>query len=313
MKSLKTFFCALIALAPLGVVADTNAWQLLPQALVDSSGIFLDQVVTGPSAVPHVRLARAPGLDETAAFSRDQVAEFIRQYAPALSATNGFGAAQVKVSRRVRNLQESDLVELLTATLQKEFVKGQGELELHLTRPWVKPPVPDEPVTLRVEGLPAAGVAPSFLVGFSLWNGRERIGNWQVEVEASVWHDIPIAHSTLRRGEVLKDADITMERGDVLIQRDIFPNFPTTDTTLELCESVAAGKPIMSRSVRTRPLILRGQMVEAIFQDGTLAISLMVESLQDGVQGQTVRVRNPKTQRELDGKVENEKTVRIIL
>ena len=39
----------------------------------------------------------------------------------------------------------------------------------------------------------------------------------------------------------------------------------------------------------------------------------MVETLQDGALGQTVRVRNPKTSRELYGKVENEKTVRITL
>lgn len=302
-----------MAAVPLAVSAQSNSWQLLPQASVDSSGVFLDEIITGPAVMPHRRVERAPGFGDTATLSRDQVAALVRQNAPELSATNASGAATVKISRRIRILDESELTELLTATLQKDFVKEQGELELHLTRPWVKPPVPDEPLTLRVEGLPAGGIMPTFVVSFGLWNGRERVGNFQVEVEASVWHDIPVAHSTLRRGELLKDADITMERGDVLVQRDVFPNFPTTDMTLELSESVAAGKPVLTRSVRVRPLILRGQMVEAIFQDGTLAISLMVESLQDGMQGQTVRVRNPKTQRELDGKVENEKTIRIIL
>lgn len=54
-------------------------------------------------------------------------------------------------------------------------------------------------------------------------------------------------------------------------------------------------------------------MVEAVFQDGSLGISLMVETLEDGTLGQTVRVRNPKTKHELHGKVENEKTIRINL
>jgi len=60
-------------------------------------------------------------------------------------------------------------------------------------------------------------------------------------------------------------------------------------------------------------VIMRGQLVEAVFQEGTLAISLMVETLEDGALGQVVRVRNPKTRRELSGKVENDKTVRISL
>ena len=128
-----------------------------------------------------------------------------------------------------------------------------------------------------------------------------------------MWRDIPVAHSTLQRGEALKDADITMERSDVLVQRDAFMNFPTTDESLELTESISEGHPVLNRSVRIRPTILRGQMVDAVFQDGSLGISLVVETLEDGVLGQTVRVRNPKTRREIHGKVENEKTIRINL
>ena len=314
MKFIRTiFYAGALALFPLALAGQTNSWQLLPRASVDSAGVFLDEIITAPSGVPHLRLTRAPSLGQTATFSRSQIADFVQRNAPSLSAANVSGAGQVGVTRRIRFFEESDLVDLLTATLQKEFVKGRGELELHLTRPWGRPQVPDEPLSLKVGELPAAGIVPNFVVDFVLWNGKERVGNWQVAVQAAIWHDIPVAHSTLQRGELLKDADVSMERGDLLVQRDVFPNFPTTDTALELSETVAAGKPILNRSVRVRPLIRRGQMVEAIFQDGTLGISLMVESLQDGLCGQMVRVRNPKTQRELDGKVENEKTIRIIL
>jgi len=205
------------------------------------------------------------------------------------------------------------LLELLTETLQKEYVKGQGELDLHLTRSWSKPQVPDETLTLKVAEMPSTGVSPNFVVTFELWNGKERVGNWQAPVQAALWRDIPVAHSTLLRGQALKDADITMERSDVLVQRDAFLNYPTSDDSLELTESIAAGRPILNRSVRVRPMVLRGQTVEGVFQDGSLGISLLVETLEDGVLGQNVRVRNPKTRHELHGKVENEKTVRITL
>ncbi len=69
--------------------------------------------------------------------------------------------------------------------------------------------------------------------------------------------------------------------------------------------------PVLNRSVRVRPVIQRGQMVDGVFQDGSLSISLKVETLEDGLLGQTVRVRNPKTKRELYGKVQNEQTVLI--
>ncbi len=46
------------------------------------------------------------------------------------------GAAQVRITRRARALNERELRDLLSATLQKDFVKDKGDLELRLTRPW---------------------------------------------------------------------------------------------------------------------------------------------------------------------------------
>jgi flagella basal body P-ring formation protein FlgA len=62
-----------------------------------------------------------------------------------------------------------------------------------------------------------------------------------------------------------------------------------------------------------RPIIQRGQVVEGIFVEGALTISLKVETLEDGLLGQTIRIRNPKTKRELHGKVQNDQTVFIAL
>jgi flagella basal body P-ring formation protein FlgA len=78
-------------------------------------------------------------------------------------------------------------------------------------------------------------------------------------------------------------------------------------------ENIAPGLPIPNRAVRPRPAVKRGQMVEGVFEEGSLTISLKVEILEDGLPGQTVRVRNPKTNRELTGKVQNEETIRITL
>jgi len=295
---------------------EPDAWQLLPQAQVDSAGIFLDQIVVPPTAtvvLPHLRLAPAPSLGQTASLSRNQITELAQKHNSEFLTTNWSGATQVRVSRRTRQLSDSDLIELLTAALQQDFVKDRGTLELHLTRPWVKVPVPDEPLTLKLAEMPAAGISPNFVVTFELWNGKESVGSWQVALQAIVWRDVPVARSALQRGAALKDADVGMERRDVLIVRDVFPHFPTTDDTIELSENIQAGQPILNRSLRTRPLILRGRIVEAVFQEGNLSISLKVETLEDGLLGQTVRVRNPKTRRELYGKVQNEQTVLIAL
>ncbi|HET7626178.1 MAG TPA: flagellar basal body P-ring formation chaperone FlgA [Verrucomicrobiae bacterium] len=309
-------FLALIAGAGVSVFADgQNSWELRAEAKVDSSGIFLDQVISAvPSAIiPHVRIASAPAFGRTNEFPRARILEMARKVLPELNGSNCLGAASIRISRRSRMLNSLELTKLLTAELQKNYVKDKGELELSLTRPWNSVPVPDEPFALKVTDIPASGVSPNFVARFELWNNKEHIGNWQVAIQCHVWRDIPIAHSTLSRGESLAGADIILERRDLLLQRDVFMDYPTTDPSLELTETLRPGMPVLNRSVRVRPAIRRGRVVDGIYKDGALSISLKVEAMEDGLPGQTVRVRNPKTKRELYGKVENETTVLISL
>jgi flagella basal body P-ring formation protein FlgA len=289
-------------------------WELLPQAQVDSAGIFLDQIILPATVVlPHLRLMQAPGLGQAASLSRKQIIELVQKHAPELFTTNWSGAAQVRVTRRTRQFLDSDLTELLTSTLQQQFVKNKGQLEVHLTQSWTPIAVPDEALTLKLADLPPSGFTGTFVATCELWNGKERIGSWRIGAQASLWRDVPVAHSTLLRGQLLRDADISMERRDILALHDAYLNFPTTDGSLEFAETVQAGNPVLNRAVRVRPTIQRGRLVEAVFQEGSLNISLKVETLEDGLVGQTVRVRNPKTKRELYGKVQNEETVLIDL
>jgi flagella basal body P-ring formation protein FlgA len=132
-------------------------------------------------------------------------------------------------------------------------------------------------------------------------------------LQARLWRPAPVAHSALTRGELLRDADLVMERRDVLALRDVVLGISKDDKSLVLVENVAAGMPVPNRAVRPRPVLKRGQLVDGVFEQGTLTISLKVEVLEDGLLGQTVKVRNPKTRRELSGKVQNEETVSIAL
>jgi flagella basal body P-ring formation protein FlgA len=173
--------------------------------------------------------------------------------------------------------------------------------------------VPEEAVSLQLTDLPPAGVLPNLVAGFELWCGKERIGSWQAPLQARVWHDLPVAHSPIARGQLLRDADITLERRDMLSQHEDCIPFPVTDNLLEASGSIQAGMPVTCRLTRARPIMRRGQLVQAVYQDGPMIISLKVEALEDGALGQTVRVRNPKTRRELYGKIQTEDLVSIAL
>ena len=319
MNSLtRLLFTALLALlAPLAArcADDPPAPRLRAEVAVDSAGIYLNQVLDSSfhETLPKLRLAPAPPLGQTVSLSRRQIIDLASNSVPALNTTNWSGPELVRISRRVRQMCEADVTELLRAALQRDYVGGRGTLEIHLSRPWQATTVPDEPVTLQLGSVPAAGVLPYTMAGFELWCGKERIGAWQVSFQAHVWRDIPVAHSPILPGQLLHDADITLERRDVLYQHQACVPFPITNKLLEAACSIQAGAPITSRLARPRAVMHRGQMVEAVFQEGSMTISLKVEALEDGTLGQTVRVRNPKTSRELYGKIQNEDLISITL
>jgi flagella basal body P-ring formation protein FlgA len=212
-----------------------------------------------------------------------------------------------------RVLNEADTLTLLTATLQTNYVKDKGELELNFTQPWIAPVLADKPLTVKILELPTVGVTPSFIIRFQLCTATETVGTWQAALQAHVWRDVWVAHSDLNRGELISEADVTHERRDVLNVNESLAEFSKDDSSLELAGQIQAGTLLLARNIKPRAVVHRGQMADALLEDGALSIMMKVEVLEDGAPGQIVHVRNPDSQRNLSGKVINEKTVSISL
>lgn len=294
--------------------ASSPALALVESAAVDGEGIFLDQIVTvlPEASLPHLRLASAPSVGQVTNFTRAQVAAWILSRAPAFASTNWAGPDRSKVTRRTRPLEEMELRDMLRTVLQRDHVKDRGDLELRLSRPWTTVAVADEPIVLKVVDLPASGVGANFIVRFELWAGEERLGSWQVASTAKVWREVLVADGPIKRGQLLRSASIIREKRDVLALRDAAVVGVGDDVgELELRENVAAGQPIYARSLRVRPVVFRGSIVDGMIYEGGMTITLKVEVLEDGLPGHVVRVRNPRTRREMLGKVKNEQTILI--
>ncbi len=293
---------------------DLPACRLRSEAFVGADGIPLSALVESESSLPNLRLGDAPALGQTRLLTRAQVSELVHAAGVEMPLTNWQGASAVRISRRTRKLPEEELLQMLTAAFQKEVVKDRGEVELRLTRPWQPVAVPDEPLKLELVELPPQGIASALITRFELQTSRgESVGSWQTTLQAHVWREVWVARSPLSRGAPLRATDITRERRDILTLREATAEFDPGKSNLELSEPLPAGLPLLARCVRPRPLIRRGQTVAAVLEDGMLAISLKVEALEDGVLGQTIRIRNPISRRDLHGKVVDEKQIQVCL
>ena len=90
------------------------------------------------------------------------------------------------------------------------------------------------------------GVTPSFIVRFEMRNSHESIGTWQLPVQAHVWREAWVAHSMLKRGDSLADADLARERRDMLTIHEPLAEFSPGDSTLQVAEPVGVGAPTSS-------------------------------------------------------------------
>ena len=306
-------FFFLICFAVRVNASDTATFCLFPVAQTDGEGIFLQQVVKSTQPLPALKLCDSPKFGNVTELTRAQVNNLIAAAAPDLATTNWSGAETIRISRRTREFSEKEMLAQLTATLQHDYVKDKGELELSLTQPWSAPVVPDEPLTLKILELPTAGVTPAFIVRFELHSPQQTLGAWQASVKAQVWREVWAARSSLQRGQPVAAADIARERRDVLNVREPLADFAAGDDALEIAEYVSANTPLLARAIRPKVVIHRGQSAEARLDDGALSIRLKVVALEDGAPGQTIRLRNPVSQRNLNGTVLDGQTLSITL
>jgi flagella basal body P-ring formation protein FlgA len=195
--------------------------------------------------------------------------------------------------------------------VQKDLVRDRGELELRLTRPWKPALAPDEPLTVKLVETPAGPLTPTVALTFELWDATECVGRWQTVARLRILREVWVAQTQLPRGRILRTDDFSLERRDLLSSRDPLLEFPAARPVLELAESLASGTVLCSRSLQARPVVRRGDVVEALLVEGSLSISLKVEALDNGAPGQSVRVRNLVSRRELRGKVRDEQTVLV--
>lgn len=292
--------------------SDASPLQMTATVQVSSDGVFLPQVFQSSQPLPAIRLCDAPAFGKALTLTRAQLADLILANAPDYG-TNFIGGDSVRITRRTRTLGESDILGLLTANLQQDYIKDKGQLDLRLAQPWNPLLLPDEPLKLDILELPATGVSSGFIIRFTLRTSHETLGTWSANLQAHIWREVWVASSQLKRGDSISADLFARERRDLLVVREPVAELGVNDEALELGESVPAGAPLLARMLKARAVVHRGQRADALVQDGGLSVKTKVEVLEDGAPGQLVHARNSLTHHDLTGKVLDEKTILISL
>lgn len=254
--------------------------------------------------------APPPGLTRT--FDPDLIVIKLRQYKIDPSGIRIESPRHVVVAGAHRVIESDELFQAAKSAV----LKGR-EQEL-------------ERITVRPDTLPSALVAPpgevelrarprfqssvglgSIPVIVEVWIDGRLYRAVSLAVRLSLMREVVVVNYPLPRHAVVKEADVRLER------RDIGPlaHEPLQDLTLAVgrrtTRTLAMGEVVVSESVELPPLIQKGEAVTLMVETPRLLVTAKGIAQEGGKAGQLVRVKNTASGREVLGKLESDKTIRI--
>lgn len=122
---------------------------------------------------------------------------------------------------------------------------------------------------------------------------------WTRHVAASVriFRDIVVTSRALSRGDLLSEADLTLEEHDISTLRGQVVMDTATAAGQALRRAVSAGTAVSLDLLTAPVLVSRGDTIVLTAQRGSIAIRQTGTALQDGEAGKQIPVRNNSSER----------------
>jgi flagella basal body P-ring formation protein FlgA len=220
---------------------------------------------------------------------------------------------QIRIIRAARTLTTSDIEAAVRQALQRQAPWKPEDMTIRDIRGLDSVIVPLGQVRYEVT-FPGRG---DFLgrTSFSvqLHVDGQRVKRLHGTVSIEIRQKVVVLTRPLAKHAVITPADIH-------IQRVQFSRTPR-QVVMQLAEAVGkrarralrAKTMLHTYDVEAPPLVQKGDVVTIIVESASLKIATVGEALENGVRGETIRVRNTESRREVRGVVLDKKTVRIPL
>ena len=158
-------------------------------------------------------------------------------------------------------------------------------------------------------------------------HGEQKIGNTSVRVRCAgrinwtlyvpvtikLFKPIMVASTTLTRGEVLQESDYTFEERDISNAVNGYITSPDEYHGHLIKRPIRINQVITPHMLQIPKLIRKGERVLVLAETGTLQVRSAGIALEDGIRGDTIRIRNSVSKRVIEGRIISPGVVRITL
>jgi|TARA_B100000959_G_C14912977_1_gene595955 flagella basal body P-ring formation protein FlgA len=213
-----------------------------------------------------------------------------------------------------KEITGSQLLPMVTEALQKTFEINDANLVLSPTRPLPTVPVPsDALVQVQIISHPSNGPTAFIRTQYALLVDGRRVGEWTGFFKAQLLKEVWLTGKIAARHTSLDKVKLIRKKVDVInLRTGVWEGKP--NSTLQLTQGLGTGMVLLPRYVRRTPVIFRNQLVTGVLHYKALKIELRnLLALEEGAPGDTIRLRNNSSYKEIRGKIINGSSVQLSL
>ena len=291
--------------------------ELRQSSSVDHRAVSIDGLAVLRGGEPGLRqqigrldVAEFTQTGKTVVVSRDQVAYRIQLAGIDPSRFRVDGPAQAMITLATVEYSEADVIKAAQDAITERLGANSDDVQFHLAQPVHLPAMPAAPAgelkfvpDLRTQGKPLGRVR----VEVGIVVEREMVATVPVTLDVACFQQVAVALRRLDNGETLQREDIRAEKRLVHGGENVvaFADSLFGQHTLHV---LPAGQALTSGDIELTaaadPVLVKSRdNVKLLAIVGNLHVSAFGEALQDGRNGQMVRVRNIDSNRIVVGRV----------
>ena len=219
-------------------------------------------------------------------------------------------ATQVIRSNKIlldRLLIEKQLGEALSHRYQ-----AAGEVAAFLTRQWKSVTVGTNFIVKIQDCLPDELTSSTF-VRFSIWNEGILVGQFAEPIKLAHYLNVYFSKMPIERGSRLTPSMFLERPVDVLKQYAGSVPGKSPLNGYQLGSSIKASTPLKWNHLSKVTLVRKGKIVNVFASGNGIYVTMKGMSMEDGVEGGMVIIRNLSSEKEFQAKVLNENSVKVHL
>ena len=274
--------------------------------MVESDLVKLSDLFEGVTNDRPVLRAPAPG--RRASVEIQQLMEIARANGVAWRPQTRFD--RVLVERMGKTLDQNDILPALRRALETEGVRASDEIDLGSRSVSISLPL-DAPADLDVRQIQYDRNTGRFMA--TLHAGGNHPGAQRATIQGRVFATarLPVLRRTIAAGETIRANDIEMAQvREDAARRDLISN-PDKLVGLTARQRLREREPVREIDVRPATLVARNGNVTIVLQFGNMSLTAQGRAVEDGAKGDTIRVLNTTSNRQVEGIVVAPDTVSV--